>query len=398
VILFLAIATLLAALALAFLLPPLLRARAPAAAAAREEANAAIYREQLAELDTELARGAMSEEAYALARRELERRIVAESQSAALPASAGTLRHRSAAIAVAMFLPLAVSLGYWQFGNPAALLGTAVPDTSNVTPEQMRELTERLWERMHAAPEDPQGWILLGRSLAVFGDHERAAQAYARAAALVPADAGLLADYADALAMVRGRKLAGEPFALVKRALEIDPEHVKALALAGTAEFERGDNAAAIAYWTRVLRQVPPDSEFARSVGSSIEEARRLAGTPTAQAELRLEGTVSLDPALAARVGADDTVFVIARPTSGARMPLAVARTTVGKLPYSFTLDDSMAMAPGASISGQSQVVVAARVSKSGNAAPQKGDIEGVSNPVAPGAKGIAILMSRVID
>lgn len=395
---FLAIAALLAALALAFLLPPLLRVRAPSAAAAREEANAAIYREQLAELDADRARGAIGEEAYLLARRELERRIVAEAQVSSALAGSGTLRHRTAAIAVAVFLPVAASLGYWQFGNPGAMLAPPPPDVSNVTPEQMRELTERLWERMHAEPGDPQGWMLLGRSLAVFGDHERAAQAYARAAALLPKDANLLADYADALAMARNRKLAGEPLALVKRALAIDPEHVKALALAGTAEFERGDNAAAIGYWTRVLKLVPPDSEFARSVGSSIEEARRIAGTPAAQAELRLEGTVSLDPALFARVAADDTVFVIARPTSGARMPLAVARTTVAKLPYRFTLDDSMAMAPGASISGQSQVVVAARVSKSGNAAPQKGDIEGVSGPVVPGAKGIAIVMSRVID
>lgn len=126
--------------------------------------------------------------------------------------------------------------------------------------------------------------------------------------------------------MARGRKLEGEPFAIVKRALEIDPEHVKALALAGTAEFERRDYAAAIGYWERVLKVAPPQSEFARSVAESIAEARTLAGGAVAQkGNQALQGVVSIDPALAARLSPGDTVFVLARPVSGSRMPLAVA-------------------------------------------------------------------------
>jgi len=395
---FLAIAGLLSVAALAFLLPPLLRTRTPAETAGREDANAAIYREQLAELEAELARGAIGEEAYSHARREIERRIVAEAHARSVATAREPRRQRAAALAVALFVPLVAALGYWQLGNPAAIRGVPAMDVSNVTPEQMRALTERLWERMHAEPGDPQGWMLLGRSLAVFGDHERAAQAYARAAALVPSDANLLADYADALAMASGGKLEGEPFALVQRALAIDPEHVKALALAGSARFERGEHAAAIEYWDRVLKQVPADSEFARSVATSIEEARRLAGAPATQSASSLRGTVKLDPKLAALAAPGDTVFVIARPASGARMPLAVARTTVRELPFSFTLDDSMAMAAGAKISAHASVVVAARISKSGNATPGKGDIEGVSAAHAPGASGIDVVMSRVID
>lgn len=394
---FLAISVLLAAAALAFLLPPLLRARPPAAVAGREDANAAIYREQLAELDAERARGTLGDEAYAHARGEIERRIVAEARARAVAADREPRRQRAAALAVALFVPLVAATGYWQLGNPAAIRGVPPVNVADVTPEQMRELTERLWERMHAEPGDPQGWMLLGRSLAVFGDHERAAQAYARATALVPGDAGLLADYADALAMARGGRLEGEPLALVQRALALEPEHIKALALAGSAQFERGDHAAAIGYWDRVLKQVPPDSEFARSVAESVAEARRLAGT-AAQSAATLEGEVSLDPALASRVSPADTVFVLARPASGARMPLAVVSTTVGALPYRFALDDSMAMTPAATISSHAKVVVVARISKSGNAAPEKGDIEGTSEPVSPGASGLRVVMKRVID
>jgi cytochrome c-type biogenesis protein CcmH len=254
--------------------------------------------------------------------------------------------------------------------------------------------------------------MLLGRSLSVLQQYERAAQAYARAAQLFPGDAGVLADYADALAMAQGRRLAGEPFAIIKRALAADPSHVKALALAGSAEFERGDHAAAIGYWERALKVAPPQSEFARSVAESIAEARTLSGakpvrTEKAQAEKAspspaggkaVQGVVSIAPALAGGLSPGDTVFILARPESGSRMPLAVARTTVAALPYRFKLDDSMAMAPGATISSHARVVVVARVSKSGNAIQQKGDIEGISEAVAPGQSGLNVVLSRVLD
>jgi len=257
------------------------------------------------------------------------------------------------------------------------------------------------------APEDAEGWMLLGRSLSVLEKYDRAAQAYARASQLSPKDAGLLADYADALAMASGRSLEGEPLAIIKRALEIDPEHVKSLALAGSAEFERRNYAAAIGYWERFLKVAPPQSEFARSVAGSIAEARQLGGIAPAPVSASvsvsvsgssLQGVVSLDPALKSKISPGDTVFVLARPVSGSRMPLAVARTTVAALPYRFTLDDSMAMAPGATISSHAKVVVAARVSKSGNAISQKGDIEGASDPVAPGASGVKVILSRIVD
>jgi cytochrome c-type biogenesis protein CcmH len=281
----------------------------------------------------------------------------------------------------------------------------------------MESLVARLATRMEQTPEDAEGWMLLGRSYGTLEKYDRAAQAYARAAKLLPKDAGLLADYADALAMANGRSLAGEPFAIVKRALEIDPAHIKALALAGSAEFDGGRYSAAIAYWERILKIAPPESEFARSVSASIAEARTLGGsalakkeTPPAKAKQApaakqasagspsLQGVVSIDPALAARLSPGDTVFVLARPVSGSRMPLAIARTTVSALPYRFVLDDSMAMAAGATISSHAQVVVAARVSRSGTAVPQKGDIEGTSAPVAPGTSGMKVVLSRIVD
>jgi cytochrome c-type biogenesis protein CcmH len=406
--LFWAIAAALTVAALLFLLPPLVRRRTTAPDL-RVAANAAVYREQLEELAAELERGVLSQEEYERASREVERRIVAEYGQPSAPQPAVWRPNLAAAVAVGLLLPLAVAVGYLQLGNPDALSGVAAESAHTFTPDQLLPLVERLEARLREKPDDAEGWMLLGRSLGVLEQYDRAAEAYARASRLAPGDAGLLADHADALAMARGRRLAGEPFALIKRALEIDPAHIKALALAGSAEFDARNYAAAIGYWERLLKVAPPQSEFARSVAESIAEARSLGSTgpagkqapaakQAAAANQSLQGIVSIAPGLAAGLSPGDTVFVLARPASGSRMPLAIARTTVAALPYRFTLDDSMAMAPGATISSHAKVVVAARVSKSGNAMPQKGDIEGASAPVAPGASGVKVVLSRIVD
>lgn len=400
--LFVALASLLVLGALAFVLPPLLRTRGPAASR-REAANAEIYRAELAELAAERERGALAEDEYARAVRELESRIVAEAAQAEREARAG--RRPVAALAIAVLLPLAAALGYAWLGTPVAL-DPEVREASAPSREHVEGLVERLWERMHRHPEDADGWALLGRALAALGDYERATQAFAEGVRRAPQDASLLADYADALALARGRRLEGEPLSLARRALELDPNHPKALALAGAGEYQAGNHAAAVRHWERLLSVIPAESDFARELRASLDEARRLAGAPAegkaaapkAAAAGALTGVVSLDPKLAAQVAPDDTVFVIARPADGGRMPLAVARTTVAQLPYRFRLDDSMAMAGGAKLSAQPKVVVAARVSRSGNAMPQKGDIEGVSAPVAPGASDVRVVMARVIE
>ncbi len=371
--LFVTLAALLAAIALAFVLPPLLKKDAVTPLdEAREQSNARIYRELHEEM-----RG----DARAL--RELERRIVAEAGDA--PAS-----HRApatAALVVALLLPLMAGVGYWKLGTPQALLPGATEPVVEPGPERMAELVDKLWDRLRKTPDDADGWALLGRSLASLGQHARAAEAFSRAAKLTPGDAGLLADYADALAVSRGRKLEGEPLALAKRALELDPLHLKALALAGAGELQAGNGAAAVGYWKRALELIPPDSEFARQLQASLQ---KIQPGPT------LQGTVSLDPKL--KAAPTDTVFVIARPADGGRVPLAVARTTVAALPYQFSLDDSMAMVPGNVLSGHSKVIVVARISKSGKPVAQKGDLEGSSSPVAPTASGLKIVIRKTVE
>jgi cytochrome c-type biogenesis protein CcmH len=370
VTLFWALAAALTAAALAFLLPPLLRRRT-AAPDARVAANAEIYREQLEELGADLQRGALTKEEYERAGREIERRIVSEHAAEHADHPPELAQHRplrTAAIVIGVLLPLAAGVGYWQLGDPRAFDPAL---TRQADPEQLQALVEHLAVRLEKSPDDAEGWALLGSALATMGVPERAARAYARAVQLAPDNRELLVEF------------------------------IKTLALAGRAEFEQRNYAAAVGYWERILPFAPPESEFARTVAEGIAEAKQRGGAASSPAAAALRGVVGLDPALKGKVAPGDTVFVLARPMEekpgGSRMPLAVVRTTADKLPYAFTLDDSMAMAPTAKLSGHARVVVVARISKSGNPAPQKGDIEGASGAVAPGDSGVNVLMSKTI-
>jgi cytochrome c-type biogenesis protein CcmH len=196
--------------------------------------------------------------------------------------------------------------------------------------------------------------------------------------------------------MVRGERLQGEPEKLVLRALEIDPEHLKALALAGTAAFERKDYARAERYWRRMLPLVPAGSEDERQIRASIDEARSLAGSAPLAARA-VQGKVLLSKKLAAQAAPDDVVFIFARAAEGPPMPLAVKRARVRDLPLEFALDDSMAMAPGMNLSAHARVVIGARISKSGTATPQPGDLQGLSAPVANDARGVSVTIDSVV-
>jgi cytochrome c-type biogenesis protein CcmH len=204
----------------------------------------------------------------------------------------------------------------------------------------------------------------------------------------------VLADLADVLAMVHGRSLEGEPEKLVLRALELDPNHLKALALAGTAAYERKDFNAAAAYWQRMLPHLEAGSEDARAVQSNIDEAKSLAGAPPAQA---LKGSVSLSAKLKGKASPDDTVFVFARALDGPPAPLAVLRKQVRDLPLQFALDDSMAMSPALRLSSFQKVTITARISKSGSVQPAPGDLQGASKPVANNASGVSVVIDSEV-
>jgi cytochrome c-type biogenesis protein CcmH len=407
---FVILACLLTATALLFVLVPLMRKEAVAHPhALRDEVNLMVLRDQMSELDADLAAGTIDATAYQNSKQEIERRVVEDVQPGAALSAASS--KRPMAWLVGLALPALAAALYFTLGAPGGLDATQAPPKNaahEVTTEQIENMVASLSERLKSAPDDAEGWGMLARSYNALGRYGQAVDAYAQLVKLVPDNAEVLADYADILAMAQDKSLLGEPEKLVARALAIDPKNVKALALSGSAAFERRDYPAAIAQWKKLQAVVPADSDFGRSTAGSIAEAQRLAGEPAlpapsapdapvaaaaAPVAAEVSGTVELDPALRSQVADTDTVFIFARAAQGPRFPLAVLRKQVKDLPVSFVLDDSMSMVPTAKLSGFPQVVVGARISKSGSASPAAGDLEGLVEPVRPGAKNLKIVI-----
>lgn len=286
-----------------------------------------------------------------------------------------------------------------------------------ITPEQVAQMAQEIQEHLKAQPQDAQGWAMLGRAKLMLGENGPAVDAFRQALAITPTDPRLLTDAAEALGMVAGRSLLGEPTLMLQRALALEPRLPKALALSGAAAFDRGDWPAAIGFWQRLIESSPPDADYVAQVREGIEEARRRmtvagaasgavvavpggsASAPAAAAVAGpvLRGTVALAERLRAQVKPEDVVFVFARPAEGPRMPLAVVKAQVKDLPLSFALDDSMAMSPAARLSGSPRVVVTARISRTGQAGPQAGDLTGESGVVASDAQGVRIEIADVV-
>ena len=398
-IVFWLIGALLGAGALFYVLRPLLAARKQAPVS-RRESNIAIYKDQMRELDADVAAGTLAQADHARAKLELEARLlddVSAADAATVPSHG-----RRAALAVGIVVPL-MAIGIYLFtGN----LGGLDPHAGTPDAAQVEAMVARLAAKLRENPDDVEGWKLLGRSYAVMGRYADAVSAFAKAAERSPRDAQLLADFADVLAMARGQSLQGEPEKLVERAVQIDPMNLKALALLGTAAYERKDYARAAEVWARMLPLVPEGSEDAKMVGENVEEARRLAGIggnpgsspkPAAKAHPGVRGTVRLAAKLKNEVKPDDVLFVFARAPGGPPVPLAVLKARAADLPLKFALDDSLAMAQGMTVSSQPKVVITARIAKSGKPQAGAGDLQGASKPVPNDAAGVDVVIDSVV-
>lgn len=399
---FLIAAVLLVAAALAAVLLPLLKKTPSIDGKDSSTLSLQVLREQLDELERENKTGTLSPGQYEKERGEIERRAIEDGRSDAAPMDFAPRQVWLAPLLGSLLIASSVGM-YLLLGTPAAMQPQAnqagQQNAHAVTPQQIQAMVAKLAERLQDNPGDGEGWLMLARSYNALGRFPEASAAFGRATSLLPADAQLLADYADTLAMAQGRRLTGDPEIIVKRALAADPRNIKALALSGSAAFERLDYAAAIGEWRKVLEVVPADSSVAERIRSSIADAETRAGkaSPQATATLSINGVVSLDNALREKVGNGDTVFVFARAVTGSRMPLAIKRMTVGELPARFVLDDSMGMLGGQKLSEHKQVVVGARVSKTGNATPRAGDFEGYSEPTTTGSQNVRITITKPV-
>lgn len=395
------VAGLMLVLALAFVIPPLLRRPSALATTVQLDTTLDIHRRALAELDADRASGLIDAAQYERARTEIERRVLEEAGEQARPAR---VIGRWLALPIAVLVP-ALAIGvYLTLGTPYATSTEAPgPETAgSITPEKVERMVAQLAQRMEQEPENAEGWAMLARSYLALQRYPEAVSAFARLVRLKQDEPDIWVDYADAIAMTRGRNLSGEPEKMLQRALDLQPEHPKALALAGSAAMQRRDAAAAILHWQKLLAVLPSESALVQPIRDGLAEAEAMRagksgreGASVATQRNGVSGTVSLAPELARKFPPETAVFIFARAVEGAPAPLAVLRMKVGDLPAKFALTDDMVMNPARKLSSAGRLIVGARVSLSGNPLPGQGDVEGFSSEIGARDSSVDLVISR---
>ncbi|QIK38469.1 c-type cytochrome biogenesis protein CcmI [Caldichromatium japonicum] len=377
------------ALALAFILLPVLRLQPlpRGTEVDQDQLNLEVFQQRLAELDSDLGSGLLDQDQYDAARRDLERELLSDLKGHE-QLTRPTRRPWVLALALTVLIPALSVLAYLQTGQPDLIEAPRAEASGTLD-----ELVGRLEQRLAQEPNNPEGWLMLGRTYLAIDRPHAAVKALERAYTLAPQSVEVLLAYAEALGLVDPNKsLLGRPAELIAAALEREPDNANARWFAGLIAFQRGQYQSAINVWQGLLDGLDPGSEEAGNLRQVMDEARRRAGmpvasdTPAAQAAstdqqaasaVRLVIQVSLDPNLADQVLPEDTVFVLARAASGPQMPLAIQRLKVKDLPATVILDDSHAMDPNIKLSSFETYQIVARTSRSGDAAPQAGDLFG---------------------
>ncbi len=381
---------------LAFLAPALLRST-DLKASDRDQQNVMIGRERLAELQADHAAGILSEAEYEQTKGELEQALLIDLEGGDEPDSPheSSRGGRATLLLSALFVVIATVTVYLYLGSPQMVDPEAMLAQQQSSEElpSVEEMMTALVERLKENPEDAEGWYLLGRTYMAMQDYQKAAFAFDKLNQLVSDQPSIMLALADALAMSSGGDMQGRPADLIRKAIKLAPEDQTALWLAGMVEDQSGNYPAALNHWRHLKTLITDDEESLQRVdmliagaeqklsASDQTDAIESAKVPASVIKA-ITARISLADDLATKVDPDESLFIYARAMEGPRMPLAAVRMKVRDLPATVELSDTQAMVPGMNLSRFKQVVVGARISKSGNAIAASGDLLGEVSPV----------------
>ena len=383
-------------------------------------AQAQVFKAQVADLELERSRGLITEEEFAQAHDELARRLLEDTAGVSEPAkptsdalltSPKAYRYKWLMVSLSVFLFVA-SLGlYLTIGQPSALdpqaLVDGIQDDSAFndaqharSPEMLAKMAREMQERVDKEPNSVEAWTMLARVQRARENFAEANEAFKKSLALSSND-DVAIERAEVLAMLNQGRFEGESMQIIESVLKADPDQANALLLAGSAAFSQGKYPLALERWTRVRKQLDPNSAEAQSLDQVIALSQEKMGIKPASAPVvdknkvtgaaSIKGQVVLDQSLMAKVEKTDSVFVYATDPQGSRMPIAILKTKADALPLSFELTDEMAMSPDKKLSQFNQVLVHVRISKSGQAMPQPEDLGLTTGPISLGAKNLQL-------
>ncbi|MDD1612304.1 MAG: c-type cytochrome biogenesis protein CcmI [Methylococcaceae bacterium] len=410
-ILFFLIAAAFILVAFAFVLPPLWRRRELQKGDV-DHRNIEIARQRLAELESNLRAGGISQEQFDEQVAELE---LALSDDLAIESQvkAADTQGRWMVYVIALAVPLLAGSLYLSLGSFHAIehgeeLAQAAPEMPSSA--DIEKMVAGLAEKMKANPEDAEGWLMLGKSYKYLEQFPKAADAFANAYRLMGDKTDVMLLYAEMLALAADKNLAGKPSELIFKALKLEPENPNGLWLGGLAKVQQGDTQAAASLWRKLESLLPEGSEPRKEMQNIIaglpDQAQAEASEPNksqppSASDLGPSITVevSLEPELQQVVSPDSTVFIYAQALTGPKMPLAIVRKQVSDLPVKVTLDDTMAMMPAMKLSNFNKVKLLARISKSGQAVTQSGDLIGVAeNANVSGSSDYKVIINQRIE
>jgi cytochrome c-type biogenesis protein CcmH len=370
-----------------FIFPPKVEATS------RRQMNAAIYREELDKLELERVAGTTSDIDYEIAHAEMRQRLFQDTNEEDDRSVMGSSKRT--VVSLCLFVTVLSAGFYFSLGDATRIAEKSTQQP--MTQDGVEKMVAQFAAKMEQDPTNLQGWVMLARSYRILGRNAEAAKAYERAGNFIDSDPQLLADYADVLASNANGSFAGKPLKLINQALKLDPNNLMALWLSGTASYAAGNYKAAVQTWEKLAQQLPPGTEDARSIEASIADARAKGGL-SSKASVNtkgISGMIEIAADIKSRVKSGDIVMVIAR-KPGERMPVAVLKTSVSEFPMSFSLTDALAMNPSAPLSQLSEASIEVRISKTGMAKPEVGDLISSPQIVKVGANNVRLVIDQV--
>ncbi len=406
-----------------WLIAPVLFGRQIANFDSNEQLNINIARERLADLETQLSNAEIDQSQYDLIKNEIESSLLDDTDenktthlNPELPA-----QYKRIVFILLTIIPFSAFGLYQYWGSPDAInmastnrTDQASSDAANPHADQNKhaagldEAIVKLEARLKQDPNNPDGWYMLARSYSVQKQYAKSVDAYRKLYALVGEQPAVMLGLADTLTMSRNGDISGEPFELAKRALKLEPTNTTALWLAGIGYQDAGDIPKALELWKLLLSLLGDDPRSSQEVKTLISNAERQLNSTPGQAsantaipsdqaaETKLSPTeinpseikpakltvkVQIDTSLRSTVSDTDYVMIYAQRVSGMKMPLAIVKAQVKDMPTTVTLDDSLSIGPMGKLSDAKEVNVLARISQSGQAIKQSGDIEAKTGP-----------------